>query len=332
MYRRAYHIITSIDVKAHLREDNNEFRRNEPISSWGQRTTDHGRDTEQRGHRRDTIGRRLVEGIDECGTRPMGRIAQDIEEKAKKSRHEQRKKDESLAAQSVDFLRSDDDDTDNARAEPQVVHDANAASTSKAQMASTMDCTTESRLHNTERNITSPWKVIALYTGTKRHHYHLIYISTAKNWGHNSKLGKNIRFRQYKCSAITCIQCLLEYITTGPNRETLRHILRRSDYELAKCVTHQLGLATNTMPRGPLAITEGGDDLFQVQGSARADYVSRMVGSNFESDENVLYDTTNELRNFGEPSDELGNELNAIQRRGRGRRNSSLPTIFTQQN
>lgn len=181
----------------------------------------------------------------------MGRIAKDTGKKAKKSRNEQRKQkeDEGLTARSVDFFRSDDDDDINATQhtdnETEII-DIDASSTSKAQMASAMDCTNEPRLHNTERNFTSPWKFHALHTGTKRDHYHLIDISTAKNWGHNTKLGKNIRSHQYKCSAIACVQCLLQYITTGTDRKTFRNILRRCDVEVAKCVSRQLGIISLT--------------------------------------------------------------------------------------
>ncbi|CAH2099576.1 unnamed protein product [Euphydryas editha] len=88
---------------------------------------------------------------------------------------------------------------------------------------------------------------------------------------------------------------------------------------------------TLVLPQYPLAITEGQNNIFQAQGSPRADALTKMTGGYLSSDENILYDSTNEMRHFGEPSDEFGNEQNALQKGGRGRRNSTLSTVFTQQ-
>lgn len=47
--------------------------------------------------------------------------------------------------------------------------------------------------HNISKHKHSPWKVIAKHSGTKWDHYRIIYISTGKAWGLNSKLGQNIK-------------------------------------------------------------------------------------------------------------------------------------------
>lgn len=132
----------------------------------------------------------------------------------------------------------------------------------------TLDCSMGQRQPNVNRNKLSPWKVIAKHSGTRRQHYHIIYISTAKNWGHNSKLGKAIRSAEHKCTQIACVQCLLEYITTGDDRATLKQILTDRDKKVAMCVAHSLGIdpkqhASNT------GSAEGGNHLFREQGTTR---------------------------------------------------------------
>lgn len=88
----------------------------------------------------------------------------------------------------------------------------------------------------------TPWKFISHHTNTRQNHYHLIYVSSAKTWGHNSRLGKAIRNAQYKCGKITCIYCLLEYLTPGNDRQTLRDFLTQDDKTSFQCVHHSLGL------------------------------------------------------------------------------------------
>lgn len=139
----------------------------------------------------------------------------------------------------------------------------------------TLDCSVGENMRYGNRNKLSPWKVIAKHTGTRRTHYHIIYISTAKNWGHNSKLGKIIRSREHKCSQIACIQCLLEYITTGADRTTLKQILTERDKKTAMCVAHSLGLDPK-QANSNVTHTEGRNNIFPRQGTERAT-VSRPV-------------------------------------------------------
>lgn len=162
-----------------------------------------------------------------------------------------------------------------------------------------LDCSMGERKHYGQRYKCSPWKVIAKHTGTKRTHYHIIYISTAKNWGHNSKLGKTIRQQEYKCSQITCVQCLLEYITSGPNRITLRQILTERDKNFAKCVAHSLGIDPKRQRDSYLTGAERGDNIFRSQSPTRANTDRRMDHCSAHADEDI-YDIREAQRGFGE--------------------------------
>lgn len=143
-------------------------------------------------------------------------------------------------------------------------------------------------IDDTTRNKLSPWKVVARHTGTRRTHYHIIYISTAKNWGHNSKLGKTIRAKEHKCSQITCIQCLYEYITAGPGRDTLKEILIDGDKKVAICVLHSLGIS-NKQSKGRITSTDGRNHLFFDEGTTR-NTVRRRLDYGTSTPHENLYD------------------------------------------
>lgn len=155
-------------------------------------------------------------------------------------------------------------------------------------LGNTLDCSMDKRKHDTTRNKLSPWKVVARHTGTRRTHYHIIYISTAKNWGHNSKLGKTIRAKEHKCSQITCIQCLYEYITAGPGRDTLKEILIDGDKKVAICVLHSLGIS-NKQSKGRITSTDGRNHLFFDEGTTR-NTVRRRLDYGTSTPHENLYD------------------------------------------
>lgn len=153
---------------------------------------------------------------------------------------------------------------------------------------------------HTSKHHTSPWKVIGKHEGTRRTHYHIIYISTAKNWGHNSRLGKAIRAEQHKCSQITCIQCMYEYITTGITRTTLKDILSRSDKDIAKCAAHALGYVPQRQTDNNATSAERRNNLLPIQGAARDATDTGMGERTVIPNEDVFED---ELPIRGEPGE-----------------------------
>lgn len=135
-------------------------------------------------------------------------------------------------------------------------------------------------------NRRTPWKVIAFHTGTKRDHYHLIYFSTNKNWGYNSKLGKIIKSGQFMCRKITCIPHIFEYISTGPNRKTLRNLLSESDKRLIKCAACQLGIQIG-QAQNPTRDPEGGVPVLREQSAAQDQDDAGMAESDSETGQDI---------------------------------------------
>lgn len=87
-----------------------------------------------------------------------------------------------------------------------------------------------------------PWKLVASHTGTKRKHWHFIYISSSNQWGHSSRLGRTIRSQQYKCESIACVACLRQYIYSGNGRQVLSDILEEVDFDASICAAHHFGV------------------------------------------------------------------------------------------
>lgn len=143
------------------------------------------------------------------------------------------------------------------------------------------------RLFNTSR---SPWKIISKHSGTRRLHYHIIYISTNKAWGYNSRFGEAIRKHQHKVVQITCITCLLNYLSPGPNRTTLRDILSEDDKANFRCVAHSLGITHQTKQNTTNAAnmdSEGRNSILCEQGAALHQTDARLVGGTSETDEAI---------------------------------------------
>lgn len=183
--------------------------------------------------------------------------------------------------------------------------------------------------HHTGRNKSTPWKVITKHRGTRRLHFHIIYISTAKNWGFNSKLGQAIRAGQYKCSAIACIRCLLEYITSGDDRTTLRQVLTSNDEKIAKCATHAFRGGADRSIDGANAGAERGDLISRIQGAASTNTERRMVTSPTGTNESLRSEGSQHV--IGEQ----GNNAVGVESFGLSRResnNTARNTFVNRQN
>lgn len=115
----------------------------------------------------------------------------------------------------------------------------------------------------------SPWKVVCVHSGgvcTRRKHWHLLYISRSKQWGHNSYFGRIIRAGQHKCSGITCLTCIYQYLDSGNGRQILKDDLSRLDFENCKCAFHSIkGTGPNAPKRSDFQGAERGNRTSQVQ-------------------------------------------------------------------
>lgn len=126
----------------------------------------------------------------------------------------------------------------------------------------------------------SPWKLYSVHTrgcGTKRRHWHFIYISRSKQWGHNSSLGRIIRTGQHKCEGITCLACLVQYLFSGNGRQVLKNVLTRSDYEACKCAFHSVeGAHKRYGEAGHTFDAQGGAGALASQGHEQGCGIGRM--------------------------------------------------------
>lgn len=100
----------------------------------------------------------------------------------------------------------------------------------------------------------SPWKLFCDHKqgcGTRRRHWHIIYISRSKQWGYNSELGRIIRTGQHKCESITCVACLVQYLSTDGGRTIIKNVLSRDNYDGCKCSFHSVeGVHERRAPSG----------------------------------------------------------------------------------
>lgn len=323
----AYHIITSIDVEKLLPQDESTSRNTEQWRtprggkpSAGSGRLDRQLHTPQR--RCEPYPRRLATTLDggESEESIAGSIATNTfydgtEEEAIQS----------------EFTTSADEETAIRIQTGNATRDE--GSTEESEGHDTLDCSMGERKFNNVRIKLSPWKVIAYHTGTRRPHYHIIYISTAKNWGHNSKLGKAIRSKEHKCTQIACIQCLLEYITTGPDRTTLKQILTERDKKVAMCVAHSLGLnpkQTKNHSRNP----EGGNNLFRNESATRNTIHGQMDQHSIAPDQ-IIFENADDNEQFinqcpGSEND-TGSEQSTLSK-SRGFNNSNRHTKLIREN
>lgn len=120
----------------------------------------------------------------------------------------------------------------------------------------------------------SPWRLCCEHErgcGTKRKHWHFIYISRSKQWGHNSSLGRVIRTGQHKCEGISCVACLVQYLYGGNGRKILKNILTRSNFSSCQCAFHGVEGAHSRHGQGGYpANTEGRAGAFEAQGIQQA--------------------------------------------------------------
>lgn len=177
---------------------------------------------------------------------------------------------------------NDDDDDDFQRAGP---------STSRAveRRCTPISCPDpEARKHRICNTNRSPWKIISKHKNTRWPHYHIVYISRNKAWGHNSRFGTTIRQFEHKVTKITCIACLLVYLSPNDDREEYRNILTEEDKRAFRCVAHSLGLNIESRQESPQynpAHSERGNRLPSEQRSALHQIDQRMVETDSETDE-----------------------------------------------
>lgn len=89
-------------------------------------------------------------------------------------------------------------------------------------------------------NISTPWKLSVLHTGTKNVHWHFIYVSTHKNFRNNSRLGKDISNVQNKIKKVGCMLCLYNYLYSGNGRKVITDNLDESSKHLICCTKHKM--------------------------------------------------------------------------------------------
>jgi hypothetical protein len=102
------------------------------------------------------------------------------------------------------------------------------------------------KLRDTSSRLQSPWKLVAVHYGTNKPHWHIIYISTARQWHSFSNLGKSIRKYPYKVSRVSCLACLRKYIYNGNGRQILLDICTGENLYACKCAFHSFNLASNS--------------------------------------------------------------------------------------
>lgn len=290
----AYHIITNVNVELYIQDEQ---------STHNRRGSSRGRILGADGNTSNTRGTRRNSRNDPGPSRLVTPILYDTHRRNRKTTEETNNELTTSAVNKTTTERSQNTKDNEEQA---------------SEVDDTLDCSMEQRKPNTNRNQLSPWKVIARHSGTRRVHYHIIYISTAKNWGHNSKLGKAIRSQEHKCSQITCIQCLLEYISTGDDRTTLKNILRDSDKKIAMCVSHSLGITPQQNPYNSRN-SEGGNYLFPEQSTTRIPVSRRLDFSSITTDEDIPSDGEHNEQQLNQREDghDIGGEQTALSKPGR---------------
>lgn len=137
-----------------------------------------------------------------------------------------------------------------------------------------------------------PYKLIAYHQGTRRWHWHLIYISHNKQWGFNSRLGRIIREGTYKTTSINCLSCLREYLYSGNGRQVLQDILSDEHIEACKCAGHSCGMDGCdiwTKKNYEAECTEGGDLIFRNESPTIQEEQPGMVDATSGTDERLKY-------------------------------------------
>lgn len=131
----------------------------------------------------------------------------------------------------------------------------------------------------------SPWKCAMFHFGTKKPHWHFLYISRSKQWGHNSAIGRAIRATPYKCQSVRCLPCIHQYFYSSDGRQVVQDILSPGDYETAICAIHQMRVESgNARERENLLseCEEGGAPILTVESDAPGMGVDVVVHANDE--------------------------------------------------
>lgn len=306
----AYHIITNEDLSTLLNHDNPTTR-----NLYRRRGSRHGPNAGGSGTGRDEpYNNRIGRGIDNANQ------TDNTAEHASNNSTQEENYESNERQQSPDIFQSPSD----------TIFDSQIEEILRGEYSDELDCSL-GKAPKRAVNRSTPWKVIAHHTGTRRNHYHIIYISTAKNWGFNSRLGKLIHTGEYKCSSVACVMCLYEYITTGCNRAILFDNLSTQDKEVAKCVAHQMGLQHVTRQEHNDGNSERRIVVFPVQGAARTDVEPGVDNELTQPDEGVHPAEEVEFGNQRETGvHEIGVEQAAVSTRNR--RATDRTTTLTQEN
>lgn len=136
-----------------------------------------------------------------------------------------------------------------------------------------------------------PYKLVAVHSGTRRRHWHLVYVSKNKQWGFNSRLGRIIRSRPYKCSSINCVACLRKYIYSGNGRQVLQDVLSKEIIEACQCAGHKCGVdSINQWQEAQYEddCSDIGDTILRIQGTTPENELNGMVDAIGEGNSNNI--------------------------------------------
>lgn len=158
-----------------------------------------------------------------------------------------------------------------------------------------------------------PYKLVAVHTGTRRRHWHLIYISYNRQWGFNSRLGRAIRSSAYKTTSINCVSCLRQYLYTGAGRQVLQDILCEELTAACQCASHTLGMDGDnkgTQENYEITSSEGGDAILYNEGEPSTEEYEGVVDATSQA-------CQRELRKRLRDGDQIQPEASKILCRGK---------------
>lgn len=138
-----------------------------------------------------------------------------------------------------------------------------------------------------------PYKLIAVHTGTRKRHWHIIYVSPNKQWGYNSRLGRAIRTGHYKTSSISCISCLREYVYNGNGRQVVQDLFTEKSVKDCECAEHRCGVASKnrwTTKGYETQCSEGGASISDGEGDSFGERNTGLVDTDIQASGSEVYD------------------------------------------
>lgn len=142
-----------------------------------------------------------------------------------------------------------------------------------------------------------PYKLVVAHQGTRRRHWHLVYISYNRQWGFNSRLGRIIRSGSYTNVSINCLSCLREYLYTGDGRQVLSDVLSDELIKTCQCAKHSCGmegLDKRTAESYKIDCAERGNSIFPDESGPSENEHARLVDATDQTDEPAVRE---QLRN-----------------------------------